>query len=152
MSVFWSYNCQSCWRVDPFREWEALTAASRGANSFYLIEGLVFVSILMNLWGDTLLSMLKKNEKFTSNCNKLTSGLLPEIFAFSCRKCYCFAYSTKGKLIVMNLGVGIFEKTIKLYYTTWGPFFNKYSKPIKVYFLFLFKSCLMDKLFLYLVL
>lgn len=37
-----------------------LTAASRGANSFYLIEGLVFVSILMNLWGDTLLSMLKK--------------------------------------------------------------------------------------------
>lgn len=61
----------------------------------------------MNLWGDILLLMFKKNEKFMSNCNKFMSGLLLEIFVFFCRKCYCFVYSIKGKLIVMNLGVGI---------------------------------------------
>lgn len=105
-------------------------------GKFFLSNwGTRFCFDLNELMGRHTIVNVKKNEKFTSNCNKLTSGLLPEIFAFSCRKCYCFAYSTKGKLIVMNLEVGIFEKTIKLYYTTSGPIFvsvNKNSKPIKV--------------------
>lgn len=57
--------------------------------------------------GRYIIVNVNKNEKFMSNCNKFMSGLLLEIFVFFCRKCYCFVYSIKGKLIVMNLGVGI---------------------------------------------